>query len=239
MTKENDNTANNPDNKPVIENDSLPQAAYVTQKCSRLASAIYAVTRFLADDEPLKSKTRTLALSLIETARNPASNAAGQGGVAGILIQLRDQLTVARDGGLLSRMNHQVLAEEITALLDRLQGDSLSFGPHVNSEYLAVDEQVESGRSRNKTRTHSSKSVSDKQESQDSSEETQPTSAKQRRRQKILGLFTDADEITVNDVTEVINGYSTKTIQRDLKALVEGGKLEKHGKRRWTSYTKA
>lgn len=240
MSDKKDNRQQKPDNKPVIENDTIPQAAYVSQKCSRLASALYAVTRFLTDEEPLKAKVRNLALSLVESARNPGASSATNGGIYNILTQLRDQLTIARDGGLISSMNHHILTEEIDNLLSRLQEEDLSFGPHVNADYLDVKDRVTaSTTTRNETHAGSSNSVDTEDNQQESSKESaKPKSAKQRRREKILGLFDEADEITVNDVTEVINGYSTKTIQRDLKALVESGKLEKHGKRRWTSYTK-
>ncbi len=237
MADKKDNSENNTNNKSVIKNDTTPQAVYVSQKCNRLASALYAVTRFLSDDEPLKKKLRNLALSLSETARHPGNNSSGHVGLHDLLAQLHDQLTIARDGGLLSAMNHQVLTQEITKLQTRLREDNLSFGPHINDNYFDLESQLPAGQSaRNKRATSSSKSV----QSKDTDKESKaPTSAKQRRRQKILELFEDTDEITVNDVTEVINGYSTKTIQRDLKALVKSGKLEKHGKRRWTSYTKA
>jgi hypothetical protein len=58
-----------------------------------------------------------------------------------------------------------------------------------------------------------------------------------KRRRGILGLFSDNEEITINDVQEVIEGCSQKTMQRELKSMVEDGLLEKHGKRRWSSYT--
>jgi hypothetical protein len=241
MSDKKDNSQHNPDNQPVIENDTIPQAAYVSQKCSRLASALYAVTRFLADNEPLKTKVRNLALSLVESARNPGANTSSNGGIYNILTQLRDQLTIARDGGLISSMNHHILTEEIDNLLNRLREEDLSFGPHVNADYLDIKDRLSAGtHTRKETATGSSNSV-DTADNQQESKQTsaKPKSAKQQRREKILGLFAEADEITVNDVTEVINGYSTKTIQRDLKALVESGKLEKHGKRRWTSYTRA
>lgn len=58
-----------------------------------------------------------------------------------------------------------------------------------------------------------------------------------KRQRAILGLFRDKDEITINDVQAVIEGCSQKTMQRELKNMVEGGLLEKRGKRRWSSYT--
>jgi hypothetical protein len=239
MTDKKDNSDNNSPDKAVIENDNPPQALYVSQKCNRLASAIYAVTRFLADEEPLKTKLRNLALSLSETARRPGKTSE-YANLFDLLAQLQDKLTIARDGGLLSSMNHRILSQEITNLHDRLRENDLSFGPQINGDYFELEKQLQSASSgRNKSPAGSSKKVTADNTDKESDSSTTPTSAKERRRQKILDLFEDTDEITVNDVTEIINGYSTKTIQRDLKALVKSGKLQKHGKRRWTSYTKA
>ena len=58
-----------------------------------------------------------------------------------------------------------------------------------------------------------------------------------KRRQAILSLFTDLEEITITNVQEVVEGCSQKTMQRELKSMVDDGLLEKHGKRRWSSYT--
>lgn len=237
MARKKDNSSNNSPKQAVIENDTPPQAAYVSQKCNRLASALYAVTRFLAHDEPLKSKIRNLALSLSEIARRPPQGSA-YADLSNLLTQIRDKLTIARDGGLLSSMNHQVLANEISNLQDRLRDGELSYGPRINRDYFELEHSLPDTAGRNKSTTRSSNSVQANDQT-DTGTSSSPMSAKDKRRQKILDLFEDADEITVNDVTEVINGYSTKTIQRDLKALVKSGKLEKHGKRRWTSYTRA
>lgn len=236
MTSLKDNMNENPENKLAITNDTGPEGMYLSQKCKRLAGALYAVTQFFADEEPLKTRIRDAALSLVESVHSPRSQLNSETGTLHTLYRLRDQITVARDGGMLSHMNHQVLLEEMDKLTQKLQEQSGSLGPHVNNKYLSVDQDALPSKGRNKQSSDSSNSTD---ADDNESARSEPLSAKDRRRQKILDLFDEANEITVNDVTEVINGYSTKTIQRDLKALVESGKLEKHGKRRWTSYTRA
>jgi len=240
MSNKKDNTPDSQGEKPIFQKDMSAQATYLSQKCQRLASALYAVTRFLPTDEPLRDRLRSHALSLVESIHSPGTNGSGQAPID-VLVRISNQLSVAKDGGLVSPMNYQILSEEINTLIDQLNSASAGPGPEINNDYLTVDKQLPDG-SRNEIDAGSSNNMPAKETGSSDSDKTSGStpgqSAKAKRRQKILDLFEETNEITVNDATEVINGYSTKTIQRDLKALVEAGKLEKHGKRRWTSYTR-
>jgi len=241
MSNKKDNVPDYQGEKPILQKDMSAQATYLSQKCQRLASALYAVTRFLPADEPLRDRLRSHALSLVETTHGPTLGGVDTAPVD-VLVRINNQLSVAKDGGLLSLMNYQILSEEINTLIDQLDSASAGPGPEINNDYLTVDKQISEG-GRNEIDASSSNNMpAEKTAGNNSSKDNGSTpgqSAKEKRRQKILDLFEETNEITVNDATEVINGYSTKTIQRDLKALVEAGKLEKHGKRRWTSYTRA
>jgi len=243
MSNKKDNGANNQEDKLILQKDMSAQATYLSQKCQRLASALYAVTRFLPADEPLRDRLRSHALSLVETTYRQTAGGVDTAPVD-VLVQINNQLSVAKNGDLLSSMNYQILNEEINTLVDQLNKAPSRPGPELNNDFLAVDQQLPNG-GRNKIDAGSSNNINmlaketGSSDSDKTNGSTPGQSAKDKRRQKILDLFAETDEITVNDATEVINGYSTKTIQRDLKSLVEAGKLEKHGKRRWTSYTKA
>ncbi|MDD5068512.1 MAG: hypothetical protein PHS53_02305 [Candidatus Pacebacteria bacterium] len=59
------------------------------------------------------------------------------------------------------------------------------------------------------------------------------------RREMILKAFRDRKEgsLTIKDIGEVIKDCSEKTIQRQLIDMVKNGVLEKHGERRWSSYS--
>lgn len=57
------------------------------------------------------------------------------------------------------------------------------------------------------------------------------------RRKIILALIKQKPELTVKDITKSIPGVSEKTIQRELLAMVGEGILEKHGERRWSTYS--
>lgn len=255
MQTTNDKTQNSATNSANSENDNTTRVAYISQKIQRLASALYAITRVFPADEPLRTRLREQALSLVSCAHmvsdgTPSDEHAAE--LPALLKRLSSQLMVARDGGLISGMNFSVLREEIGRFTGEVQELGAHPGPSLDASYFrddmpalsSPDNKPEHGYGGKASPVHSSyigrdgvgSSSTGGQQKQSSSRQL---SAKDKRRKKIMDLFKDQPEITVNDVTDVVNGYSTKTIQRDLKALVKAGELEKHGKRRWTSYTKA
>ena len=59
------------------------------------------------------------------------------------------------------------------------------------------------------------------------------------RRNTILELLQNKSFITIKDTADAIKGYSVKTLQRELLALVSEGILKKKGERRWSTYSLA
>lgn len=249
MQTTNDKTQNSAENSANSKNDNTTRVVYIAQKTQRLASALYAITRVFPVDEPLRQTLRRQALSLVSSAHmvsdgTPADECIAE--LPDLLKRLSSQLMVARDGGLISSMNFSVLHEEISRFIDEVKELGAYPGPSLDTSYFnsgtpALEAGHEFTRKASPTESSSvSRELAQSAPANSSNSGAKKSvSAKDKRRQQILDLFQTRSEITVNDVTDVVSGYSTKTIQRDLKALVKAGKLEKHGKRRWTSYTKA
>jgi len=63
------------------------------------------------------------------------------------------------------------------------------------------------------------------------------TVARDDRRKIILALIKQKPSLTVKDIAKSIPGYSEKTIQRELLAMVAEGILMKRGERRWSTYS--
>jgi DNA-binding transcriptional ArsR family regulator len=57
------------------------------------------------------------------------------------------------------------------------------------------------------------------------------------RRSAILALLAHTPEISIKDVSRAVTGYSEKTLQRELLAMVAEGLLYKQGERRWSRYS--
>lgn len=61
--------------------------------------------------------------------------------------------------------------------------------------------------------------------------------AKDDRRKIILALLKQKPALTVKDIGRSISGFSEKTIQRELVAMLDEGILTKQGEKRWTTYS--
>lgn len=59
---------------------------------------------------------------------------------------------------------------------------------------------------------------------------------KQERSVKIVGIVARLGKANLRDIANNFPGVSEKTIQRDLVALINAGKVKTEGKRRWTVY---
>src|SRR5581483_11888652 len=76
-------------------------------KIQKISSAIYFVTSFFDEKEPLKWRLRTLALDLSSERIKDKSN---------IATELTQLFSIARDSGLLSEQNHGIIIGEISKL---------------------------------------------------------------------------------------------------------------------------
>ncbi len=57
------------------------------------------------------------------------------------------------------------------------------------------------------------------------------------RSQKVIELINEKKDISIKDIVSYFKEYSQKTIQRDLAALVEEGKIKRIGEKRWSRYS--
>lgn len=57
------------------------------------------------------------------------------------------------------------------------------------------------------------------------------------REGKILKLIEEKKDISIRDIVSYFSEYSQKTIQRNLAALVEAGKIKRTGEKRWSRYS--
>lgn len=96
------------------------------KKCERLSTAIYLVTNFLSDIEPMKPRLRTLSLDFVRDATLLKNG--GYGVEANVLESLRSNiietltlLELAFVSGLISEMNFTLLKREYSALRDTIE----------------------------------------------------------------------------------------------------------------------
>lgn len=98
----------------------------LSKKCERLATAVYLVTNFLLDTEPLKSRLRTLSLDFVRDASFARVGGHTTEGhsldvLKGNILETLALLELAFISGLLSEMNFTILKREYAALRDAIE----------------------------------------------------------------------------------------------------------------------
>ena len=192
----------------------------MTNKSQKLASAIYLITSFFADQEPLKWKLRSLSADLV------SDNIKDKSQVVKEAIAL---FSLAKNAGLVSEANHDILTREFSKIEDELKKPlELSFPVEriVDEKVLSLPQKLEP--------------IKDKIEEKLVLKEFGAVSVKKNSRQSIIiALLKRKKEIMIKDVTPLIGGCSEKTIQRELSAMVQSGVLKKAGEKRWSRYSLA
>ncbi|MEK7148329.1 MAG: hypothetical protein AAB770_00225 [Patescibacteria group bacterium] len=110
----------------------------LSKKCERLATAVYLVTNFLSDTEPLKYRLRTLSIDFVRDAffvknsSRPTEPNVLEGLRANILETL-SLLELAFVAGLVSEMNFTILKREYASLRDAVEVKRVSRESHSDS----------------------------------------------------------------------------------------------------------
>lgn len=96
-----------------------------SRKPERLASAVYLVSSFFSDQEPMKWRLRSLASDMVSVStslRDTLASSETQSVLKqrSIVSELHSLFSVARDSGLVSDTNYKILSEELGGYLSNL-----------------------------------------------------------------------------------------------------------------------
>ncbi len=204
-----------------------------TTRYQRIASAIYLVTGFFSDQEPLKWRLRTLSADLV----GEAIKDKGQ-----VTREINGLFNIAKNAGIVSEPNYLILCQELAKIESELAKPvELPLLPvsQVQETKIALKEV----KPEPKEPEPAPEAIKDKVELLPSIEkpslrEFGAVSVKKNNRQSIIiGLLKRKKEIMIKDVSPLIQGCSEKTIQRELSEMVYSGILRKTGEKRWTRYS--
>ena len=196
----------------------------ITNKPEKLASAIYLITGFFNDQEPLKWKLRSLVSEFISLAVSLKERQSITMETRDIILKITGLLSVARNAGLISTENHDLMQRELTKYVGTLDySANISDILNIESPRPEVKELGESLEVKDKPL-----------------KEFGAISVKKSGRQNIIiTLLKRKKEVMIKDVSPLISGCSEKTIQRELSAMVQAGILRKVGEKRWSRYSLA
>lgn len=194
-------------------------------KIQRLASAIYLITGFFSDLEPLKWRLRGLSTDLVsESIRD--KNA--------IVREISSVISLAKNAGLVSEPNHEIISQELSKISNDLERPM---------KIPVIQESVP--RERALPQPQEVERIKDNlpefrtQDRPDLKDFGAVSVKKNSRQSVIIGLLKRKKEIMIKDVSPLIDGVSEKTIQRELLAMVQAGILTKKGEKRWSRYSLA
>lgn len=193
-------------------------------KGQKLASAIYLITGFFDEKEPLKWHLRTLAVDLVGERLKDKSS---------ITKEIFSLFTISKNTGLISETNYSILAVELGKFEKELESplSQVFFQKRALSEY-SLEEPKRENIVKDK--------IVEKHIEEKPLKEFGAVSVKKNSRQSIIiGILKRKKEIMIKDASLLISGVSEKTIQRELLTMVQAGILRKMGEKRWSRYSLA
>ncbi|MEX2010310.1 MAG: hypothetical protein WD874_00700 [Parcubacteria group bacterium] len=229
------------------------------KKTEKIASAVYLITGFFGDQEPLKWKLRELCSKLISTSFFIKDEIISQDDkytqeAKEILSIISSLFLVAKNTGLVSEMNHSILTKEISKLSNTIgparEAVSAPNPALLSDKFFSVENEKPLGESveaplmiKDKTKPELISEHDYKPQTPAKEKELREFGAvavkKTGRQSVIINLLKRKKEIMIKDVSPLIEGVSEKTIQRELLSMVKSGILRKQGEKRWSRYSLA
>jgi hypothetical protein len=240
---------------------------FVYKKTEKLTTALYMVTNFFSDNEPMKWALRKKISDLLSFAVTYKDTPASQRSdfshsVKSRILEIVSLLEVSSRSGLVSPMNFSILKQEFVNLIETLAHNETV---HTDTQYQSLSSnffQIAKENTESVTPTHTTNKqiestpvgqmatypMSDIQYTQPKnvfnnvsdntvSAEVHDVFKKNNRQTIILNLIKKKKEVTIKDIAQIIRDCSEKTIQRELVSLISANVLKKEGVRRWSKYS--
>lgn len=237
----------------VIENSAIfsnPHSFFVFKKVEKIATALYLITSYFSDKEPLKWSLRKSSTSLMNsvisiTKRSTEDQTKHLRDLNRSLIQISSYLELAEKTSLVSYMNFSILNDEVRGVSSQVEK---AIKGQQNVEEKTVSDSVFKGAFASKGHQGQEDKGQDVLENDDKRQveespmvkETPKTSmsspSSKDRISNILNIIKDLESVSIKDISSRIEGVSEKTIQRDLTKLIKNGSIKKEGERRWSKY---
>ncbi|MEK7213662.1 MAG: hypothetical protein AAB637_00895 [Patescibacteria group bacterium] len=215
---------------------------YLFKKTEKIVSALYLVTDFIKDSDPVKWEIREKCMSLISTTSTMNGTLLTDKNYLlqtyfSFSMELLSLMRVISNSGLISNMNFSIITKELELLVEFMKKQS-SHNAHpegfvLSEKFFATDvsmpEKIYESRESDKdyVKGHIKK------------DNIQIKDKKNNRQENILNLLGKSSNLTIRDFAKVITNCSEKTIQRELISLVKNGIVKKVGERRWSTYSLA
>ena len=184
------------------------------KKTERITSALYLVTNFLSDNDPIKWQIREKALNILLIGDEALSYITD-------LLKLIDVALYDRHS---SPMNLSILREEYLRLVDLIKRESADLETLVGPRSGATPSF--------------GTPLAGRKDEKFSQKNKKISASKTDRQATVLNFLTTGVWSSIREIAKNLPNFSGKTVQRELNALVAAGLVKKTGERRWSRYTK-
>ena len=233
--------------------EGAPILMHMHKKVEKLIAATHLVTEFIKDENEIKWQMRKQSVILLSyitdvvATPEPRKRHHCLVEFKSAAFQLATLCDVASVSKMVSEMNATLLKREFLALIERAdahlvagmlagKGSSPTF---LASEYFEVG-PAGTPFSKGHDKGHEMsfrKPVASSSTNPKVLRPTKSQSSNTDRKTLILLLIKEKKEIGIADAVHIMKGVSTKTVQRELTAMVGEGILKKEGDRRWSRYS--
>lgn len=217
---------------------------FVVRKAEKLSRAVYVVSDFMSDREPIKWRLRELAVEISESLGKDIAFTIEI--LTKKIPQIISVIDLALGMGNVSQMNFTLLRKEYSDLFAMLKNENQAFfntqvevragiaGPGGNMSLAGTSSLLE--RPAAQTTEHKRQLVSHGF-IKDTSRTIASTVNKGQRQEEITKFLKGKDWVSIKDISHLFPTVSGKTVQRELTDLVGRGVLKKKGERRWSRYS--
>lgn len=226
-------------------------------KVKKITEALYRITDFFPDEEPLKWALRKDAVEIFNSFLAAKGNSNYERNrmtrrVSATIYKTLNLIELASLGSFIARSNFDVLEREYKSALTLITELKLDETDSVlNSELMPVRSETlisspffNLRSAKNEPTLKNDEKISDVNDNL-----VKPVDEIKKdhdgnlhyggRHAKILSLVKAKKEVSISDIHPHFNGVSEKTIQRDLVSLVNRGLLNVNGDKRWRRYALA
>lgn len=193
--------------------DNLSEKDIKDKKTEKLTSALYLVTNFLSDNDPIKWKIRDRALDILYFATRDHPQVLSH---IADLIRLIDVVILDRQS---SAMNFGLLRQEYSLLYELIQNQINTPLSNIVLESLPLPAVTAKHPPEKALKSAFSKTIT-----------------KNERQSVILQSLTADAWSAIKDIAKKLPNLSRKTVQRELNVLAETGLVKRIGARRWSRY---
>ena len=214
-----------------------PKLFFVYRKSDKLAKAVYLISEHITDmslREALRRECRDVVSSALSCDREATIKNT---------LRIMSTLGIATTSGCVSFMNGSLVESEYRSMLPLLSDADIELDLDMRNEgSLPQKSGKQYGGMTHKIKRELSGSVSGTPNSSPKGEGPAPQgldekgSEKQVRKETLLRIISSKGQVSIKDIKDTMRDVGEKTIQRDLNALYESGKIDRKGSKRWTLY---